>query len=873
MQNMLPHPSMQQMQPQEPQDAQMAYQQLDPRLNPQLEQIDEELEEEELDFHANILDVLDDKDVEKIRKYIWPMLKRGIEINEPVKENFANTMKLLGAALPIASQSSSNINSVSQSYLKNSGSEQLMSGGMLDCYTNIRETIIHLLFGAEGRLGCKIAPHLQGNPEAEMRAKRQEKFSTAYFSRGIHPDFKSMLSQAVGYAIVSGDCFRKTFDDPKRGWPRSANLLPGDYFYLSEMENSSDPVAFVHVYQVNREEMKEKVDSGAWSKSLSMGEDHYSDREILRNVVLKHAGRDEAMSEEDASGIYTAYDIYCELDIESDRAISEDSTFRYFNYRITMGSEGQMVGIYRHWEQQDPLCFPINDFTRYSFVGGLSEYSLGLMHMTGQRTRAATVLQRGLLDSSQLANVATGFIRPTGNFTKKKYDLSSGEFADLPPSDDDVNKAISYMPYNQPSPLSMQLLQKLEGEVRQFSHMVSDQMMSLATQAPATSVLAVLNRLEQMPNAILQSMYDSFCAEMRVCKRKIYNWLPAGQMFTFEWQGEVIEIEKDDFSPGLDIVPCGSFSMESQAYRSVRAQLMLEQGEKMPQFHNLPAMLKSFYKDIGLTDEQINSFVVDPNAPKPPPPAADPANENAHMMTGQPVQAYIWQDHDAHMTVHQLLFNNPDPQIQASGHAHIKEHEAMKMLVQLQQASGVQLQGDLSKLPPEQQNQIAVALAQAAEQLKQQQQAQQPPAPIDPSLVKLEEIQANREKTHMQNEIEEKKIELEREKSETQAKTDLLEMELQMQKYQHETLLKQMEMQMQSEREEFQALMKAKEIEAKQAEILLKHVRDEIETIHKQENLRLKAHESERLYISKELERRDKAEERKEKQEEKKTSD
>jgi len=118
----------------------------------------------------------------------------------------------------------------------------------------------------------------------------------------------------------------------------------------------------------------------------------------------------------------------------------------------------------------------------------------------------------------------------------------------------------------------------------------------------------------------------------------------------------------------------------------------------------------------------------------------DPVTENQHLLTMEPVKAFIEQNHQAHMQVHMALLQDPkiqsmlqqNPQAQAlmaAVMAHINEHTALDYRKQVETMIGMSLPSEEmnKKLSPELADQIAVMSAQAATQITQQnqQQAQQ----------------------------------------------------------------------------------------------------------------------------------------------------
>jgi hypothetical protein len=119
----------------------------------------------------------------------------------------------------------------------------------------------------------------------------------------------------------------------------------------------------------------------------------------------------------------------------------------------------------------------------------------------------------------------------------------------------------------------------------------------------------------------------------------------------------------------------------------------------------------------------------------------DPVTENQNILMMKPVKAFGYQDHESHIAVHTaalqdpkiiaLVQNNPmAPQIQAAMMAHINEHLGYAYRVEIEKQLGMELppekdvDGEVMEMDPEVENRLAPMLAQAAQRLLQQNQAE-----------------------------------------------------------------------------------------------------------------------------------------------------
>jgi hypothetical protein len=113
----------------------------------------------------------------------------------------------------------------------------------------------------------------------------------------------------------------------------------------------------------------------------------------------------------------------------------------------------------------------------------------------------------------------------------------------------------------------------------------------------------------------------------------------------------------------------------------------------------------------------------------------DPVQENQNALTGKPMKAFLHQDHTAHIQVHMMLLQDPmiqqfigqnpqAPKIMGAITAHIAEHVGYQMRQKIEQQLGMPLPPEDEKLPPEIEIALSGMMAQAAQQVLMQDQAQ-----------------------------------------------------------------------------------------------------------------------------------------------------
>jgi hypothetical protein len=158
------------------------------------------------------------------------------------------------------------------------------------------------------------------------------------------------------------------------------------------------------------------------------------------------------------------------------------------------------------------------------------------------------------------------------------------------------------------------------------------------------------------------------------------------------------------------------------AQRIMQYQAALQLAAQAPQMYDMPLLHRQMLDVLGIQD--ADKIVPTEDDIKP----TDPVTENMNILTGDPVKAFIYQDHEAHIQVHMAAMQNPDimkmvsrapnkKAIEAAFAAHIAEHVAFLYRSKIEKELGVELPGPDEKLPEDIELRISRLAVPAAEQL------------------------------------------------------------------------------------------------------------------------------------------------------------
>jgi hypothetical protein len=252
------------------------------------------------------------------------------------------------------------------------------------------------------------------------------------------------------------------------------------------------------------------------------------------------------------------------------------------------------------------------------------------------------------------------------------------------------------------------------------------------------TTLAVLERTLKTMSAIQARIHYSMKQEFQLLKDIIRDYTPSE--YGYEPEEGDRQVKQADYDM-VYVLPVSDPNAATMAQKVVQYQAALQLAQTAPQLYDLPLLHRQMLDVLGIKNYQ--KLVPMPSDQKP----VDPISENQNILKGKPVKAFLQQDHQAHIIVHQSAMNDPqvqqlvgmNPQIaqqlQAAMSAHIMEHLGFEYRKQLEQQMGITLpayvdpddvDAEPQVLPAEMESRIAQMAAQASQQLLQQhvQQAQ-----------------------------------------------------------------------------------------------------------------------------------------------------
>jgi len=621
------------------------------------------------------------------------------------------------------------------------------------------ETIIET-FPAAGPVKTEIIGAIDKlKEEAAERVREDMNYKLTEEMPEYRPEHERMLYN-LGLA---GAAFKKVYKDPALG-RQTAIFIPAEDIVIPYGASSARTAERVtHTMRKTKNDIR-KLQVAGFYRDVDLGEPVTFHTDIEKK---KAEGQGYSLTDDNRYQIL-------EICVDWDMPGYEDENGIALPYVVTIDRSTQKVlAVYRNWDEDNELRLRNQHFVQYTYVPGFGVYGLGLIHIIGGYARAGTSIIRQLVDAGTLSNLPGGLksrgLRIKGDDTP----IAPGEFRDVDVPSGSVRDNIMALPYKEPSMVLAGLLDKITEEARRLGSVADMKVSDMSANAPVGTTLAILERQLKTMSAVQARVHYSMKEEFKLLKRIIRDSTPGE--YAYVPVGGNPKAKRGDYDL-VNVIPVSDPNSSTMAQRIMQYQAAIQLAQGAPQIYDLPQLHRQMLEVLGIKGADKLVPIEDDMKPR------DPVSENMAIITGKPVKAFIYQDHDAHIAVHTAMMQDPkimgqigqNPQaqaMQASLMAHVAEHVAFQYRSQLQERLGATLPEPNAEIPKELEVQLSKVVAQAAAQLLQihqgeaaqaqaQQQAQDPIVQMQQAELQIKKQEADIKALKVKGELQIKAEEL-----------------------------------------------------------------------------------------------------------------
>jgi hypothetical protein len=577
---------------------------------------------------------------------------------------------------------------------------------------------------------------------------------------------------------IAGNAFKKVYFDPSLDRQVSMFVPAEDIVVPYGASNLESAERVTHVMRKTENDLLRLQHSGFY-RDIDLGTPDNVLDEVEKKIAEKLGFR---ASSDDR---YKVLEMHVNIDLAGYEHKDDEGepTGIALPYVVTIEKGSNTVlAIRRNWNPDDETFKKRQHFVHYGYIPGFGFYCFGLIHLIGAFAKSGTSILRQLVDAGSLSNLPGGFktrgLRVKGDDTP----IAPGEFRDVDVPSGTMKDNIMPLPYKEPSMVLAGLLDKIVDEGRRFASAADMKVADMSGNTPVGTTLAILERTLKVMSAVQARIHYSMKQEFKLLKKIIADYTP--EDYSYEPSEGRRSAKKSDYDD-VDVIPVSDPNAATMSQKIMQYQAALQLAQSAPQLYNMPLLHRQMLDVLGLKD--ANKLVPMPDDQKP----RDPISENMAAFKMEPLKAFIYQDHEAHITVHmaamqdpkimQMMGQNPQSQmILGAMMSHIQEHIGYEYRRQMEQMIGVPIpysEEDDYEVPEEVELQIARLAAPAAQKLLQQsqsqvaqqqaqQQAQDPILQIQQAelQIKQQEAQTSQQKVQIDAQAKAEQMQIERER-------------------------------------------------------------------------------------------------------------
>ena len=651
------------------------------------------------DFDANLAEEMDSGDLQKVASDIIEMVDADIASRKDWVEMYVKGLDVLGMKYEERTEP----------WL---GACGVFSTVLTEAAVRFQSETIIETFPAQGPVKTEIIGAIDKlKEEAAERVRDDMNYQLTEVMTEYRPEHERMLYN-LGLA---GAAFKKVYFDPSLDRQVAMFIPAEDIIIPYGASSAATAERLTHVMRKTKNDIKKLQVAGFY-----VDEDLGEPQNIHTDVEKKKAD-DQGYSLTDDDR-YQILEVHIDYDLPGYE--DEDEIARPYIITIDRGTN-TVLAIRRNWNDDDKKKLKRQHFVQYTYVPGFGAYGLGLIHLIGGYARAGTSIIRQLVDAGTLSNLPGGLKTRGLRIKDDDTPINPGEFRDMDVPSGSIRDNIMPLPYKEPSQVLAGLLERITDEGRRLGSIADMNISDMSANAPVGTTLALLERQLKTMSAVQARVHYSMKQEFQLLRNIIRDNTPPEYSFDpVEGDRKAKQADYDMVS----VIPVSDPNSATMAQRIMQYQAVIQLAQGAPQIYNLPVLHRQMIEVLGIKNAEKLVPTDDDQTPR------DPVSENMSFLTGKPTKAFIFQDHDAHIAVHQSMLQDPvimgqlgqNPmaqQMQAAIMAHTAEHLAFQYRQKIQEQLGATLPPPDAQLDPQVEVQVSKLVAQAATQLLQMDKA------------------------------------------------------------------------------------------------------------------------------------------------------
>jgi hypothetical protein len=516
-----------------------------------------------------------------------------------------------------------------------SGANKVVHPMLVEACVDFSARFMKEVFPPSGPVKSKVLGIV--DKEKLDKSRRKSEFMNWQTTQQM-PEFRGELEQLSTQLPLGGGQYLKLMWSPQWRRPTAEFVAIDDMYLPFAATNFYSAERKTHVQYVTKAEFHRRVKAGMYI-DVNLGSPDQIEFSKATIANDKIEGREDTSYNED--GLRTIFEIYTHLDFGDGMEpyiISIDKSSRH------------ALGLYRNWEPEDNRRRELEWIVEFPFVPWRGAYPIGLTHMIGGLSGAATGALRALLDSAHIQNIPT-LLKLKGGPGGQTINLQPTEVVEIEGGAlvDDIRKLAMALPFNGPSPTLFQLLGFLvdagKGVVQTSFEKLSDQ----NPNAPVGTTLALIEQGLVVFSSIHSRLHNSMERVFKILHRINSAYLTEEDIDA-DLAG--MDVRPEDFDGPMDVVPVSDPAIFSEAQRFAQVTAVQQRAAVLPQMYDARKVEEMFLRNLKLSPDDVLQPQIGEDD-------VDPVSENVAASMGRPVYVLPKQDHVAHIQTHLAFLKSP----------------------------------------------------------------------------------------------------------------------------------------------------------------------------------------------------------------------
>ena len=719
-------------------------------------------DDDEDDFGKNLAEEIDEDSLAKLADELLEDYESDLSARRDWLDTYVDGLDLLGLKLEDRSEPWE-------------GACNVFHPLMTETLVKFQAETMTETFPAAGPVKTQIIGDL--TEEKEEAAKRVQDDMNYQLTQKM-PEYRPEHERMLWGLGLAGNAFKKVYFDPSLDRQVSMYIPAEDLvvpYGASDLESAE---RVTHVMRKTANELR-KLQVAGFYRDIELGEPSHNLEEVEKKIAEKmgfNATTDNR---------FKILEMHVDLDLEGYEDEDDgEKTGIALPYVVTIErSTQEVLSIRRNWNPDDKTKQKRQHFVHYGYVPGFGFYCFGLIHLIGAFAKSGTMLLRQLVDAGTLSNLPGGFKSRGLRIKGDETPIAPAEFRDVDVPSGTIRDNIMALPYKEPSQVLNQLMNQIIDEGRRFASAADLKVSDMSANAPVGTTLAILERTLKVMSAVQARIHYAMKQEFKLLKGIIRDFTDSS--YTYEPADGSKRVKQADYDT-VEVIPVSDPNAATMSQKVVQYQAVMQLAQANPQIYDMVELNKQMLEVLGV--KNIDKLIPQSDKAKP----QDPVSENMNILNSKPVKAFIYQDHEAHITTHMAFMNDPKLRqmvgqspnarvLQAAMEAHIAEHLAFQYRKEIEDQVGVPLPAPNEEMDESVELDLSRVVAKGAQQLLQKdvqeaqaqeimQKQQDPILQMQQKELQIKELEAQAKAQKMQADtaLDQAKLELEKMKLESE---------------------------------------------------------------------------------------------------------